>query len=143
MDSEDEMEWALNRDALKLELAERKQLWLGGENTRRRISNLPPLGPENPYVIERWGKMEEAFWENYPGMNGNSTPEEEDKPTTLEFDTYEMVANLLNRLESKGENLLAAYDETGSTELSGETHSLVFDMDSARWVIKDGRGGSE
>jgi hypothetical protein len=95
-------------------------------------------------------EMERALNREAQEATGNSPPEDglfevpvESKPTTLEFDTYEMVANLLNRLESKGENFLAAYDETGSTELSGETHSLVFDMDSARWVIKDGRGGSE
>lgn len=149
MDSEDAMQAALDGEAAKrAEHATRKFNWLNAENTRRRISGMPLLGSDSPEVIERWRTMDlmagygpeiEVTPESAPELPG--MPEE--KITSLQFDMYEMVANLLNRLELLGENLLADYDETGNTQLGGESHTLVFSMESLMWEIKEGRTGSK
>ena len=65
----------------------------------------------------------------------------EPKPAgkSLTYHTYEMIRVLLNRLETSGENLLAYADDTGVTELGGESHTLKYDSDQAQWVITPGR----
>jgi hypothetical protein len=78
------------------------------------------------------------------GQYEPNLPEAKKEPTTFEYDIYHLVAGLLNKLEALGENLFAFSDpETGETELSGVSHTVKYEEDSALWVITAGRGVPE
>lgn len=163
MDSEDEAAFAI--DTFE-EHQKRKFNWLNAENTRRRLIGHPPLTSRDPHVIERWAKMdarrEEQIAQMASGSTGISTDGEIDAPaeegqiefhlpsvnvalsSTFLYDTFKFIAGLLNELEAQGENLIAYADEkTGETELSGETHSIVYDDAAGKWVVQAGRGDQE